>query len=117
MGPRELLRWQWEGYPRYHGRRANLLLHLFSVPFFWAGTVLLITALITLRWPLLAVAAGCMLLALIIQGRGHKLEAEPPAKFASPWNFIARFCLEQWINLPRFILSGGWQRAYRGYGS
>jgi hypothetical protein len=113
VGLRELLRWQWEGYPRYHRSRTSLLLHFFSVPFFWAGTVLLIAALITLRWLLLAVAAGCMLLALIAQGRGHKLETEPPAKFTSPWNFIARFCLEQWVNFPRFLLSGRWWNNFR----
>ncbi len=113
MGPRELLRWQWQGYPRYHGSRVNLLLHVFSVPFFWAGTVLLIAALLTLRWPLLVASLGCMLVALIAQGRGHKLEAEPPAKFTSPWNFAARFCLEQWINFPRFLLSSGWWNNFR----
>jgi len=116
MGPRELLRWQWEGYPRYHAQRVNLLLHLFSVPIFWAGTLLLVAALISLRWPLAVIGFGGMLVALVVQGRGHKLEAVPPAPFTGPGNFVARFCLEQWINLPRFILGGAWRRAYRGDG-
>ena len=113
MGPVELLRWQWEGYPRYHARRANLLLHICSVPFFWAGTVLLVLAAVRLSLGLSLVGAGCLLVALVAQGRGHKLEVEPPARFTSPWNFMARFCLEQWINFPRFLLSGGWWNKLR----
>jgi len=113
MGPRELLRWQWEGYPRYHTQRVSLLLHLFSVPFFWAGTLLVLVALFSLRWPPGVIGFCCMLVALVAQGRGHKLEPVPPAPFTGPANFVARFCLEQWINLPRFLLSGGWWRAYR----
>lgn len=104
----ELLRWQWEGYPRYHRRRASLLLHLFSVPFFWAGTLLVMIALFSLEWWPLAMGSGCMLVALIAQGRGHKLEPTPPVPFTGPWNFVARFCLEQWVTFPRFLFSGGW---------
>ena len=114
MGPRELLRWQWQGYPRYHAARANLLLHLCTVPFFWAGTASLVTAAFQLSWPLLLAGIICMLVALVAQGRGHRLESEPPARFTSPWNFVARFCLEQWINFPRFLLSGGWRRNFDG---
>ena len=109
MGPAELLRWQWEGYPRYHARRANLLLHICSVPFFWAGTVLLLVGALSLNWVWTAVGFACLLVPVIVQGIGHKrLESTPPAPFTSPWNFIARFCLEQWINFPRFLLSGAW---------
>ncbi|HEY3646056.1 MAG TPA: terminase [Gammaproteobacteria bacterium] len=114
MGPRELLRWQWEGYPRYHTRRASLLLHLFSMPFFWAGTLLLSMALVTLSGSLALWGFLCLPVPVIAQGFGHKrIEPTAAAPFTSPWNFVARFCLEQWINLPRFILSGGWGRAFR----
>jgi hypothetical protein len=116
MGPRELLRWQWEGYPRYHAAQANLLLHVLSVPVFWVGTLLLVASLLTLRWPLALIGLVGMSIALVAQGRGHKLEATPPAPFAGPWNFVARFCLEQWLTFPRFVLSGGWRRAYRDHG-
>jgi hypothetical protein len=112
MGPRELLRWQWEGYPRYHTQRVSLLLHLISMPFFWAGTLLLVAAVSSLRWPLGVVGFGCMLVALIAQGRGHKLEPVAPAPFTGPGNFVARFCLEQWINFPRYVFSGGWKAAF-----
>ena len=115
MGPGELLRWQWQGYPRYHTTRANLLLHLSSVPFFWAGTLLMLGGLFTLSWSSVLAGLFCLSVPVIVQGLGHKrLESTPPAPFSSAWNFVARFCLEQWINLPRFVLSGGWARAWRG---
>ena len=30
----QLLKWQWQGYARYHQNRANLLLHIVAVPLF-----------------------------------------------------------------------------------
>ncbi|HEY1774168.1 MAG TPA: terminase [Gammaproteobacteria bacterium] len=113
MGLRELLRWQWTSYPEAHTSRANLVLHIFTVPLFWAGTALLLASLFILSWPLAVLGAGCLLVPLVAQGLGHKrLESQPSAPFTSPWNFVARFCLEQWINFPRFVLSGGWWRAF-----
>ncbi len=110
MGPVELLRWQWEGYPCAHGNRVNLWLHIFTAPFYWLGTVLLVLGVVELRWPQLVLGLASMLVTLIAQGRGHKLEVNPPAPFTSPWNFLARLFLEQWINFPRFVLTGGWRR-------
>jgi Protein of unknown function (DUF962) len=116
MGPAELLRWQWEGYSQYHRNRANLLLHVFVVPLFWLGTLLLIAAAVRLHWVYLAAGAGCSVVSVAVQGRGHKLEPVPPAPFTSPWNFLGRLVFEQWITFPRFLLSGGWQRNYAAGG-
>ena len=109
----ELLRWQWDNYPGAHTSRANLLLHLGSMPFFWLGTVLLLGAIV-LSGSLVLLGFGCLLVPLIAQGFGHKrLEPKASAPFTSPWNFIARFALEQWVTFPRYVLSGGWGRAFR----
>lgn len=110
MNVPELLRWQWEGYPRAHGNPVNLWLHVLTVPFFWAGSLFLLLAMYRFDWHLLLLGLGCMLVTLVAQGRGHKMEANPPAPFTGPWNFIARLFLEQWITFPRFLLSGGWGR-------
>jgi len=113
MGPMELLRWQWANYPDAHRSPANLLLHLFTAPFFWVGTVLLLVGLFTLGGGAAALGFACLLVPLLVQGLGHKrLETRPPVPFTGPWNFVARFCLEQWINFPRFVLSGGWWQAF-----
>ena len=54
------------------------------------------------------VAVGAMALALVLQGRGHRREAEPPTPFAGAADFASRFVVEQWVTFPRFVLSGGW---------
>ncbi|HEV2211956.1 MAG TPA: terminase, partial [Gammaproteobacteria bacterium] len=61
MGPGELLRWQWQAYPGNHVTRVILLLHIFTVPFFWAGTVLMLLALLSLSWPPLIFGSVCIL--------------------------------------------------------
>ena len=62
MNAGELLRWQWDGYLRYHQSRANLLLHIVVVPLFLLGNIALVTGLIMLSW---AVALGGLLLVLL----------------------------------------------------
>ena len=105
--------WQWQGYPRYHQSRANLLIHIVAVPLFIVGSVALLAAAIELSLVALLVAVGCIALAVIAQGRGHRLERVPPEPFTGPFNFLARFFLEQWLTFPRFVVSGGWHAALR----
>ena len=109
----ELLRWQWEGYPRYHQARRNLLVHGVAVPLFQLGTLGLVGALIQFSPELLGVATACIMVSVALQGRGHRLEPIPPEPFTGPLNFVVRLLLEQWITFPRFVLSGGWIAALR----
>ena len=109
----ELLRWQWEGYPKYHQSRPNLLIHIVAVPFFLFGTIALVGAIARLSLLLFAVAVGCILVAVALQGRGHRLEPVPPEPFSGPLNFVSRLFFEQWVTFPRFVLSGGWLAALR----
>ena len=58
MSVSELLRWQWEGYPRYHRARVNLLVHIVAVPLFLLGNIGLLVAIVqqsscltVLTWP------------------------------------------------------------------
>ncbi len=113
MGTSELLRWQWEGYARYHQSRANLLIHIVTVPLFLVGTIVLVAALFQLSFMLLAVALGCIVVAVALQGRGHRLEAVPPQPFTGPFNFLSRLFFEQWVTFPRFVISGTWGAAVR----
>ena len=113
MGIGELLQQQWEGYPRFHQSRTNLLIHIVAVPLFWAGTISLVAAILQLSLLLLAVAIGCVVVAVALQGRGHRLEPVPPESFGGPFNFVSRLSFEQWITFPRFVASGGWNAALR----
>jgi Protein of unknown function (DUF962) len=109
-----LLREQWEGYPEYHQSRANLLIHIVAVPLFLAGTLGLAVALARLSLSILGAAVGCVVVAVALQGRGHRMEPVPPAPFSGPLNVVSRLFCEQWITFPRFVLSGGWAAAFRG---
>jgi hypothetical protein len=109
----ELLRWQWDGYPRYHRSRGNLLLHILVVPLFLVGNLAILLGIITLTWLPVVVGVAATVASLALQGRGHRAEPIPPEPFTSPLNAIARLFCEQWITFPRFVLSGGWSEALR----
>jgi len=113
MSASQLLRWQWEGYPRYHRSRFNLLLHIAAVPMFLVGNIALLVALVQRSWHIRIAAVVAMVLSIALQGRGHRHEHTPPEPFTSPLNAVARIFLEQWVTFPRFLLSGGWARALR----
>jgi len=113
MSISELLRWQWEGYPKYHQSRPNLLIHIVAVPLFLIGTMFLLGAIAQRSLLLLAVAVGCIVVAVALQGRGHRLEPVPPEPFTGPLNFISRLFFEQWVTFPRFVISGSWLAALR----
>ena len=108
-----LLRWQWEGYSRYHQSRANLLLHIVAVPLFLISNVAVVAALIARSWLPVLVAAAAMVVSLAVQSRGHRREAVPPEPFTSTANALSRIFLEQWVTFPRFVFSGRWFRALR----
>jgi hypothetical protein len=111
LNANELLRWQWDGYPRYHQSRANLMLHIVVVPLFLLGNIALVTGIIMLSWTVTFGGLAAMAVSVILQGRGHKIEANPPVPFTGPTNAVSRIFLEQWVTFPRFVLSGAWRRA------
>jgi hypothetical protein len=107
-----LLAWQYRNYPAGHRDRRNLAVHAATQPFFLAGTCALVLAPFTSAW-LLAFAAPALLLPLALQGRGHALEANRPSPFLGPGDWAARLFVEQWITFPRYVLGGGFARAWR----
>ncbi|NUP08889.1 MAG: DUF962 domain-containing protein [Polyangiaceae bacterium] len=107
-----LLEWQLTLYPDNHSDRRNLILHVLTVPLFWAGTVAMVTAAFSAWW-LAPVGLFLAVLAIALQGRGHKLESNAPVPFRGPLDVVARIFVEQWITFPRFLLSGGFARAWR----
>ena len=109
---KHLLSWQLENYPANHVDRRNLAIHLATVPLFLAGTVLLVLGPFVWLWAS-AVGIAAMVLAMALQGRGHKGEQTAPAPFAGPGDVFLRIFAEQWITFPRFVLSGGFARAWR----
>lgn len=111
-----LLAWQYALYPDNHTDRRNLVLHVLTVPFFCSGTASIASAAFTAWW-LAPAGLGAAAVAVALQGRGHKLEPRPPVPFRGPLDVLARIFVEQWITFPRFVLRGGFARAWRGTGS
>ena len=88
----------------------NLLIHLAAVPAFQLGSLLVVWGVLGFTLAVAAVGAVFVVVSVVLQGRGHRLEAEAPAPFRGPADFVARLIAEQWITFPRFVLSGGWYR-------
>ena len=108
-----LLEWQWSDYPLKHRNRTNLLLHIVAVPLFDVATLVLLAAAVGRRPGAAALAVVAMVVAIVMQGRGHRMERSAPVPFAGPADFLSRFVVEQWVTFPRFVLSGGWFRHVR----
>lgn len=111
-----LLAWQFRNYPNGHRDRSNLALHAATAPLFVAGTCALALAAFTSPW-LVVFAVPAIGLPLVVQMRGHRLEANPPAPFLGPGDFAARLFVEQWVTFPRYVLTGGFARAWRAGGT
>ena len=113
MRDQALVQWQWDLYPKNHQDRRNLKVHIATNPLFLLGTVgLLVAPVLGSALFALGGAAG-MFTAVAAQGRGHKLEKNPPEPFEGPLDVVARIFVEQWVTFPRFVLSGGFARAWR----
>lgn len=107
----KLIQWQWDGYTEFHRSRLNLLMHIVLVPGFICANLYLIFSLINNNYLLALLSFGGMGLSIALQGVGHKQEPQPSIPFTSPLNAVSRLLVEQWINFPRFVLTGGWWRA------
>lgn len=108
-----LVAWQWSQYPSAHRDRRNLVIHIFTMPIFAASVLSIPFSLATGRYIAAAGAFGAMIFVVAMQGIGHKLEKQPPAKIEGPIDFVRRFFSEQLYNFPRYVFTGGWGRAFR----
>ena len=50
---------------------------------------------------------------LALQRHGHSLEAQASEPFSDRKDAVQRLVVEQFVTFPRFVLSGGWWRAWR----
>lgn len=100
-------------YRQVHRSKKNLLVHLFAVPVFLAGTALLVLGLVELS-PWFALGGfAAMALSMGAQGAGHATEERKPEPFSSPLDFVRRIFVEQLVTFPRYVLSGELARAWR----
>src|SRR5215469_3462781 len=109
----DLLSHQWKGYAQAHRSPSNLVIHIVAVPIFLIANVLFVVGLLRGEWIAAGVALVAMAGSLIVQGRGHRREANAPEPFTGPLNAVTRIFAEQWVTFPRFVLTGGWSGALR----
>ncbi len=110
--PDGLLAWQWNLYPDNHADRRNLLIHIFANPMFLFGNLLVISAPFT-HWTSAVSGLVSTAVAMILQGRGHRLEKVEPKPFHGPLDVLKRIVVEQWITFPRYVISGKFAAAWR----
>lgn len=110
---RDLVQWQWEAYKNYHGSKLNLLIHIIAVPAFILATVNVVWALLHAQWYFASFGLGSMMIAFMAQTVGHASEKSPPVPFDGFVDAVTRIFVEQFFNFPRFVVSGGWWRAFR----
>lgn len=108
----ELIKWQWVDYDKYHMDKGNLLIHIFAVPLTWMVLVLFILGAINASLIVMMFALSGFFLSLMVQNVGHRREQNPPVPFESKMNFLQRLLVEQFINFPRFVFTGGWFRNF-----
>jgi uncharacterized membrane protein YGL010W len=102
----DFVAWQWSDYPAKHRSRVNLVIHIVAVPLFMLGCVAVVAGMLTLTPARIGWGLVAMVVSVLVEGIGHRLEAEPPAPFAGFGDFVKRFFFEQWVTFPRFVLSG-----------
>jgi hypothetical protein len=108
-----LLAWQLAHYAQGHQDRTNLLLHALTAPFAILGTAAFGAYLATGHVGRALAGLAVVALVFALQGRGHKREANGPLPFRSPLDVVVRLFAEQLVTFPRFVLSGGFARAWR----
>ena len=106
-----------DAYRRVHASRANLVIHLLAVPLFAASFPIALYFVAVGASSTAFLSGGLAVFAMLLQAAGHRLEPEPPAPFSGPLDFLRRWFTEQYLAFPRFLLSGGWWRAFRDSGT
>jgi hypothetical protein len=112
MSFRQIVAWAWRETPPVHRNGTNLLIHLFAVPLFVGGNVLIVAGIVFDRW-LLLLALPCIVVSLALQQFGHSLERTPVPPFTGPRDFLRRLYAEQFCNYWRFLLSGRWYASFK----
>jgi hypothetical protein len=103
----------WASYLRVHSDRRNLVIHVFAVPLFVVAFLSLIYYLVRGNYLNAVIATFGAFVAMLLQGRGHALEAQAPEPFSGPGNFLRRWFREQFLVFPMFLMSGRWWHQFK----
>jgi hypothetical protein len=107
-----LVQWQRDVYPEVHSLRSTLLVHAVTVPVFVAATFGFVAALFTLHPLAAALCVGIMAGAYGAEAVMHRREPRSYAVEGAA-DGLSRLFVEHFVTFWRFVLDGGWARAYR----
>jgi hypothetical protein len=107
-----LIEWQRKLYNEGHKNRLNLVIHILSAPFYFAGVALIVYSFTVQSLNLGFTGLGLIVFTIVVQGIGHSKETERPVPFRSPLDFIARFTVENTLTFWRFLFSGDYFRNF-----
>jgi glycerol uptake facilitator-like aquaporin len=86
---------------------------MIAVPVFVGSTLSLILFLMRGDYVATLIVTVLAFVAMISQAKGHAREANPPAPFSGPGNFLRRWFTEQFVTFPLFFLTGRWWRQFK----
>ena len=111
---------QWSDYAERHRDKTHLMLKIVAVPLVWLAVIQAFGALLLLLlpgvsgfgalvWALVMVAIGGFL-----QVRGATMETVKSRPFAMNKDYALWFAADNFVNFPRFVLTGDWLKALKG---
>lgn len=109
----ELIKWQSEGYTKFHKSKLNLWVHILAVPIFIIAFFSLVISAFNFNGLQFLFSLMLIIISIVSQGIGHSKEVYAPEKFTGPVNAITRILLEQFYTFPKFVLNGGWFAALK----
>jgi hypothetical protein len=96
-----------------HASRANLFLHLLAVPLFGFGWSRMAWVPLVEGGKAWVSGSAMVLVALALQGLGHRFEGRSPELFQGSIDPVRRIVVEQFATYPRFLLGGHAWRAWQ----
>ena len=116
----ELVDQQWGDYAERHRNKTHLMLKVVAVPLVWLAGVQAFGALLLMLMPgvsgfsVLLWALVLVAISVFLQYRGAAMEASPPKPFAFTKDTALRLAADNFVNFPRFLLTGEWLRNLKG---
>ena len=116
----ETVEMQWNSYAERHRNKAHLMIKIVGVPLVWLMVIQAFGALLLMLMPGVS-GFGTLLWALVLAGaslfaqyRGALMEAVKPRPFLMTKDYALWTAADQFVNFPRFVLTGDWLRSLKG---
>ena len=116
----ELVDQQWSDYAGRHRNKTHLMLKIVAVPLVWLAGIQAFGALLLMLMPgvsgfgVLVWALALVAVSVFLQVRGAAMETGAPRPFTFTKDTALWFAADDFVNFPRFVLTGEWLRNLKG---